>query len=195
MLGCSGGPSALEPPSIDAASAASQAMELYDKDGDGSIAGAELDAAGSLKASMKTVDANGDGAVQEQEIADRIIAWQTSGKGLTSLTCTVTLDGRPLPGATVTFEPEPWLGDEMKEAFGETNAMGMTGLSIPKENRVPADAPPGLQLGFFRVKVSKQVGGAETIPPKYNADTVLGQQVALDDPAVANQQVRFELKK
>src|SRR5688500_9351038 len=93
-LGCSSGPSRIQPPSIDADDAASQAMELYDKDGDGAIAAAELDAAPGLKAAMATLDTSKDGSVQEEEITARIESWQASGVGIVSLNCTVTMDGR-----------------------------------------------------------------------------------------------------
>jgi hypothetical protein len=53
--------------------------------------------------------------------------------------------------------------------------------------------PPGLQLGLYRIRISKLVNGAETIPAKFNADTTVGQQVSPDDPAIAGQRVRFAL--
>jgi hypothetical protein len=194
MAGCSGGPSTIKPPSISASGAASEAMEIYDKDGDGFIAGPELDAASGLKAAMKTLDTDSDGKASEDEIVKRIEAWQASGVGIAKCSGVVTLDGKPLAGATVTFEPEPFLSDALKPAISRTTAMGAISPSIPKEERVPADAPPGLMLGFYKVKVSKQEGGSERIPAKYNAETILGQQVAPDDEAMAAQRVRFELK-
>jgi hypothetical protein len=192
-LGCSSGPSAVEPPDIDAGDAASQAMELYDKDGDGAIAGSELDAVPAFKASMKNLDKSGDGSVQEDEIAARIESWQNSGDGIVALAWSVTLDGRPVEGAKITFEPEPFLGDQIKAAEGETSPVGMSTVSIPKANRPAPDSPPGVQLGFYKIRVSKQAGGKETIPARYNTETTLGQEVAPDDPAIAGQKLRIEL--
>jgi hypothetical protein len=195
LAGCwSSGPSALEAPSIDGGDAGDAAVELFDKDGDGLIAGAELDATPGVKAAMETIDADKDGKASADEIAARVDAWAATGTGLTTLSALVTLDGRPLPDATVTFEPEPFLADYLQPAGGTTNMEGVVSLTIPKEKRIPADAPPGLNLGLYRVRVSKQTGGAESIPAPYNSETTLGQQVAPDDPAVAGRRVRFELK-
>jgi hypothetical protein len=192
--GCSDGRSALEAPDVSPSGAASEAMTMYDKDGDGFIAGAELDAASGIKAAMGTIDANKDEKASEDEIAARIESWSTSGVALTTCLAKVSLDGRPLAGAIVTFEPEPFLGDSFKAASGETNALGEVMPSIPKEQRMPADAPPGLALGLYKVRITKDAGGRESLPAKFNAETTLGQQIAPDDPAVAKQRVLFELK-
>lgn len=193
LLGCSGGPSRVKPPSIDADDAASAAVELYDKDADGKIAGSELDAAAPLKAALATIDANKDGAVEENEIYERIRAWQAHRIGIMAVNATCTLDGRPLVGAQVTFEPEPYLGDDIKAGSGETSAAGTAMPTIPKEDRPTKDTPPGLQIGLYRVRVSKMVDGKETLPAKYNAETTLGQQISPDDPAIAGQKMRFTL--
>ena len=193
-IGCSSGPSRVEPPSIDAGGAASQAMETYDKDGDGAIAGAELDAATSLKASMATLDTNKDGKVQEDEIVARIEAWQATGIGATLTQSRVTLDGKPVAGAQVTFEPEPFLGDEMRTAIGETSANGIAIVSVPKEQRARPDWPAGIQLGFFKVRINKEVNGQESIPAQFNKETILGQQVAPDDPALQSQLIKLDMK-
>jgi hypothetical protein len=191
--GCSQGPSRVKPPSIDADGAASEAMEMYDKDGDGKIAGDELDAAVGLKAAMATLDANKDGAVQEEEITSRIESWQDSGVGIVMLSFGVWMDGKPLQGAKVEFEPEPFLGDDIQAAVGYSSPVGVAVVSIPKDKRPAADTPPGVQLGFFRVKISKKEGGKEALPAKYNAETTLGKEVAPDDPEIMEQKLRFDL--
>jgi hypothetical protein len=106
----------------------------------------------------------------------------------------VQLDGRPLTDAKVLFEPESFLGDQVQAAEGETAAAGTTSVSIPKANRPTPDTPPGLQLGFYRVRISKEVGGKETIPARYNSETTLGQEVAPDDPAIMAQRMGFQLE-
>ena len=180
ILGCSSGPSRIEPPSIDADDAASQAMEMFDKDGDGSIAGSELDAAPALKASMATLDTNKDDAVQEDEIVQRIESWQATGAGITSISVLVTMNGRPLDNAEITFEPTPFLGNEVKPAVGLTSPRGITSPTILKENRPTPDTPAGMQYGFYRVRISKKSGGTESIPAKYNAKTELTADVTED---------------
>jgi hypothetical protein len=67
-------------------------------------------------------------------------------------------------------------------------------VSIPKDQRPTPDTPPGLQLGFYKVRISKQVGGKESIPAIYNSETTLGQQISPDDPALLKQNLRFDLK-
>ncbi len=51
---------------------------------------------------------------------------------------------------------------------------------------------PGIYLGLYRVKVSKVVGGRETIPSRYNTETELGFEATNDVPGVGN--IEFHLK-
>lgn len=194
-LGCGSGPGRVKPPSISPSGAAAAAMETYDANQDGFIADAELDAAPSLKASMDTLDQDKDGKVSEQEIADRITSWQQGRTGVTVVRCYVTMDGQPLEDAEVTFEPEAFLGDEMRAATGVTAFDGAASPIIPKENRPSPDMPAGIQLGFFKIRVSKMVNGKETIPAKYNAETTLGQQIAGDDPAILRHRIDVKLSR
>ena len=191
-LGCSSGPSAVTPPSINPDGAAAAAMKQYDADGDGFIAGSELDAAVSLKAAMGTLDTDKDGKVSETEIADRIREWQRSELGLLGFRCTVTLDGRPLKEAKVELEPEQFLGTNVLAANGETSPLGMAIVSIPKEKRPDPTWPPGVQFGFYRVRITSGNSGV-TIPDRYNTNTILGQQVARDDESVLRKKVEYNL--
>ena len=169
-------------------------MEIYDKDGDGFVAGEELDKAPGLKAAIKNLDTDKDGKVSGEEIAARVSAWQSQQIGLTMFTCDVLLDGRILEGATITFEPEEFLGGAVQEAADITNLVGMATPKIPKEKRPSPDSPPGMQAGLYKVRISKVVGGQETIPAQYNTATTLGKEVSSDDWALNNRQVRFEMK-
>ena len=193
LLGC-GGPSAVPTPKFDPEGAAAKALELHDANGDGSIDSEELESAPALKAALKTLDADKDGKVSEGEIVDRVEAWDRSQIGATLFDCTVLLNGQPLDGAKVTFEPAEFLGDVVKEAVSTTNIMGRASPKIPKEKRPTSDFPPGMQAGVYVVRVSKTVDGKEVIPAKYNTESILGQEVAKDDWAINNKQVRFELK-
>ncbi len=121
---CSYGPSPVRPPSINASRAGGEAMEMYDTNGDGVATGAELDKAPALKAAMARLDANSDGGVSADEVTVRVEAWQAMRTGLASVRCHVTLDGQPLVGANVVFEPEAFLGEEIKTAAGKTNQFG-----------------------------------------------------------------------
>jgi hypothetical protein len=169
-------------------------MELYDKNGDGVVNGAELDQAPGLKAAMTTLDTNGDQGVSAEEVAARVTAWKGMQTGMTTVRCRVTLDGQPLPGAKVVFEPEPFLGTEIKAAIGTTNPFGDVAPSIPPEERAYPKMPGGANFGLYKVRISKIENGKETIPPRYNTETTLGQEVSYDDPAMKHMNMKFELK-
>jgi hypothetical protein len=192
MAGCSRGPSRIDVPRYDPAGSAARAMEMYDTDGDGFVAGEELENAPGLKAAMKNLDVDKDGKVSKQEIVDRVAAWQKMNIGLMSFSCEVTLDGIPLKGARVTFEPEPFLEGVIQEASDVTTLGGTAAPSIPKDKRLTKDTPPGIQTGLYKVKITAE-GGSGSIPAKYNTDTILGQEVSQDDPSIINNKVRFSL--
>ena len=124
LTGCSGGPARILPPSIDANAAAEQAMETYDTDGNGFVEGEELENAPGLQAAMATLDVDKDGKVSENEVVERIRAWRGTNVGITTIQCSVFMDGRPLSGASVTFDPEAFLGDEIQAATAVTGPMG-----------------------------------------------------------------------
>ena len=94
-------------------------------------------------------------------------------------------NGKPLAGAEVKFVPETFLGDDIKTASGKTNQAGMARLSVATTSR--AD-PPGVAFGLYRVEITKP---GDNIPAKYNTETTLGQEVALDAPNIQN--IRFDL--
>src|SRR5262249_972552 len=108
--------------------------------------------------------------------------------------CLLRMDGHPLAGATISFEPESFLGDTIQAADGTTDFTGAAYPRIPKEKRPVADMPGGMQLGFYRIRVSKLTAGKETIPAKYNTDTTLGKQISPDDPALLKQKIVLDLK-
>jgi hypothetical protein len=193
LTACSSGPARVQQPYIDSGAAGEQAMEQYDTNTDGVVNGEELEKAPGLKAALSTLDANGDKGVSADEIAARIEKWKVMRTGLMSFGFTVLLDGKPLDGATVTFEPESFLGTEIKRATSPTNMFGGGGATIAKEDRPDPTSPPGMQLGIYKVKISKNVGGRELIPAKYNEATTLGQEVAVDVPQILSNRVTYTL--
>jgi hypothetical protein len=192
LASCAYGPPAVKGAAINASRASRTALEMHDTNSDGSISGEELDQSPGLKAALARVDADSNGAVTGNEIAERIKAWQQMGVAVMSFNVTVTLDGRPLSGATVTFEPEPFLGEGIQGASVVTDDYGSGGASIAEELR---DDPmiPGMHLGLYRVKISKQEGGRELVPLKYNEQTVLGQEVSRDVPEILSSRVAYAL--
>jgi hypothetical protein len=193
LAGCSSSSISVYGPKYSS-SAGSQAMQQYDTDGDGVVSGAELDKAPGLKAALARFDTNEDKGVSADEITERIAKWQDSNVALTAFGFQVTLDGQPLPEAEVIFEPEAFLGEDIKLAAGKTGLIGDCTATIPKELRPdPKLSPPGVNLGLYKVKISKIVGGKETVPRKYNEETILGQEVARDVPEIANNRVKYAL--
>ena len=190
--GCSG-KERIGPPSLSAGGAASQAMELYDADGDGKLSGAELDKASGIKAAINQVDKDGDGAVSEDEIEDRINEWKSSKIGLTSFRCKVKLDGRPLIGAKITYEPEPIFDGALKPGFGTTDGNGIANPTLPEADR-PNPLFEGMPVGFYKVKVSLEANGKETVPAKYNTETILGQEVGPNAEGMGNVYIDIDLK-
>ncbi|MFH1267490.1 MAG: hypothetical protein ABIK89_17340 [Planctomycetota bacterium] len=184
VCSCSHQSPPVKPPDISASRAGEGAMQKYDANGDGVVSDEELDKAPSLKAALKSLDANGDGGVSSSEVNERVRAWQKTPVGVMQLSCTVRIGGRPLEGATVKFVPEGFLGSEIQAAEGTTNQSGEAAISIPDHD------PPGVACGLYRVEISKPDG---SIPPKYNTDTTLGLEVALDAPA-ARRGITFELE-
>ncbi len=187
IAGCwMGGRERVKPPPINAAAAGAEAMKMYDTNNDGKISGAELDKCPAIKAAIAQIDPSGKGEVTAEMITARIKKWQDSLLGKTALGCRVTRNGSPLPGATVTFIPEKFLGPNVKPATGKTDVNGMAMLSI-----ADSPPPPGVAPGLYRVVVT--VPGMN-VPPKYSseADTVLGLEVAMDAKGM-REGIKFDL--
>lgn len=177
VVGCSGRPSRIMPPDINADQAGKDAIAAYDKNGNGMVDGEELNAVPAFKAALKQLDTDSDGKVSAAEVTKRINAWKESKIGLTSLTVNVTLDGKPLEGATIEFVPESFLGPAVKPAKGTTDKDGIASCTID-DPELAAKRYTGAQCGFYKVTVTG--GAGKTIPSQYNTDTTLGAEVAQD---------------
>jgi hypothetical protein len=179
LTGCSDAPSAPPRPDLNPAECAQEAIKRYDTNGNGKIDASELDNAPALKALLAIIkysDPNHADALSQDDIATHIKKWLDNKTSLMGGIVMVTLDGRPLEGAAVTFEPEPFLGPSYRPATGTTDSNGTAILSGSVEGS------PGLFPGLYRVKISKKVGGKETIPERFNEKTTLGREVAGDLP-------------
>ena len=163
-------------PSLDPASAARAAMDQYDTNHDGKIDAGELKQCPSLSQAMDLMDTNHDGVLTLDEITARMQKWKNSPAVVMSGSVQVFLDGQPLAGATVTYEPEKFMGPAYQVASGVTDSAGFADIKgqDPKY--------PGLYLGLYRVRISKQQGGHESLPARYNSESVLAKEVAPDLP-------------
>jgi hypothetical protein len=171
LPGCGGGDELTLPVYTPDASA-KQALAEYDTNHDGYLDTKELERCPALKNSLDTIDENGDQRLSVEEIAGRIQIYQESQVALKSINCCVLLDDRPLEGATVTYVPEKFMGSSLKPASGVSNDQGWLAL------RVAGEKYAGVQPGLYRVQVSKKnAEGQETIPARYNRDTILGAEV------------------
>ena len=173
--GCNRGGSAVHPPQLDPAKFGHDAVEQYDLNSDGVLAGDELAVAASLKSVISQLDADQDSQLTADEIAAYVQSWQDADVGLTGVHCRVTLKGQPLAGATVTFQPERFQGEAISAAVGISDERGIVRLAL--EGGQERGLPDGMQVGFYRVRISKIENGKEVIPSKYNEDTTLGQVI------------------
>jgi hypothetical protein len=180
LVGCSHRASRVQPVDINASSASSQAMELYDKNADGALAGDELNAVPGIKKYLDKYDRDSDQRVTRDEIAARLSDWSSQKMALMGRSYVVTLDGRNLEGATITMVPEPYLGENVKQATGVTASNGLARMSHADED-LPKSANgrpiPGVKGGTFKIQVTHP---SRKIPAKYNTATELGDEVAYD---------------
>ena len=168
--GCSSGTvSTLPPPEYDADAVAQAALTQLDMNRNGQIEGAELDACPALKLVLSAVDSNGDKGLSAAELKKRVELY--SRQGLVALTCTITLDGKPLAGATVTFDPEPFLTG-LRPATATTDETGMAG-TFHADGR----SGTGLVAGLYRIRVTK---AGTSLPARYNSQSTLGREVLTD---------------
>jgi hypothetical protein len=175
LAGCGGGKNApLSAPSYDPGGMAQAAIGQYDKNGNGSLEGAELDAVPSLKFALAGIDKNKDKAVSRDELTARFESYKAADVGALGVSCTVRLNGVPVAGAVVTFVPEDCMKGTVKGGSGTSGDDGIT--EIQGEGGVP-----GLAYGLYKITVSKKnAAGGEELPARYHAQTILGREVFAD---------------
>jgi hypothetical protein len=139
-------------------------MAAYDSNGDGMLDAGELERCPSLKTLLGSMNKS---RLTAEEITDRLRSNQSVTVHAKSVRCLVTLDGQELADAVVTLTPEPFHGSGIATATGTTGPDGKADLKAPK----------GVSNAFYRVSISKQVGGQETLPSIYNSATTLGAEV------------------
>jgi hypothetical protein len=169
LSGCGRGTPPRVYPDKPDANAPQRAIELYDANKDGFLDAKELDKAPGLQAAMQQIDTKRQGKISAADISARLQAWADSKVGRMSLSYVVLHNGVPLEGATVKFVPEKFLGGEIKTAEGVTDSRGYAAISCGGKR--------GICPGFYRVEVTKD---GEKIPAKFNAETQLGQEAAID---------------
>lgn len=179
LAGCDSGPARVPQPSLDPQASGEQALEEYDSNHDGAIAGPELENCPGLKAGLPVIDLDKDGRVTAAEIAGRVQAYIDDRTALMTLSGRITLNGRPLVGALVTLVPEKFMGPAVKPAQGTTDA---SGYCLPS---IEGDGPSGAHCGIYRIQISKPgADGKETLPSRYNSQSILGADVGVQSPSL-----------
>lgn len=177
--GC-GSSDAIARPYVNASSAAKQAMQQLDSDGDGSLSELELAAAPYLNETAQRMGLSGPLTLNDLEA--RFKDYFDSEYVMTGVSCRVLLNGRPLDGAKIALEPPSFLSDSLEPASGATNSSGLA--------RPVQPGKPGMYLGPYLVRITKLVDGQELIPARYNEQTELGIEVAQNAKTVVTD---FEL--
>ena len=169
MVGCSG---RVKPFKVDTVACSEAAIKQYDKNGDGALDENELKACPALLKELGAYDKSKDKKLVREEIEEQLREMYDRGSGMTSMDCTITLDGQPLSNATVKFIPEDFLGTEIKAASGITNSSGVAPLGIPDEDMPKIlRGHPLMRVGIYRVEITHPT---RKIPAKYNTNTELG---------------------
>ncbi len=176
IAGCSNEPKAPPRFQIDPQQAAQEAMKLYDKNRDGTLDAKELGASPPLKellANLKKRTPSHPDSLNAEDISGRLEEWVKDPSTLFPVAVTVYLDDKLLDGATVTYEPEPFLGSSYHSHQGQTDKNGTAVLDPELQGY------PGIYVGLYRVRISKKdPSGKETLPKRYNTETELGREVA-----------------
>jgi hypothetical protein len=171
--GCSGAPAPVAVTTYEETSIGQRALDEYDKNKDGKLDATELADCPGLHRSLPDVDRNKDGSLDAGEITERIKEYQAGNVGQTTVVCQVLRGEAPLAGATVTFVPEKFMRDSLVPGSAVVTPDGVA------QPAMEGFAVPGLRCGFYRVEVSlKNAAGVETLPARFNSDTVLGQEIA-----------------
>lgn len=182
----------VHPRRIDAVAASRAALIEYDTNHDGKIAGKELDKCPGVKAAIDQIDPSGKREATVETIKARIWAWQTSKLGKMFVHCRLLHNGLPLSNAEVKFVPEKFLGPNVVIATGTSDKNGVAVMSLPK--LAATKESPGVPPGFYRIEITKRDAN---IPARYNKDTILGLEIAIDADWVkrlARKPIEFDLK-
>ncbi len=180
IAGCSSHPGALRPPRVNPAKATQAAISEFDRNGDGELSKAEWSKSPELTVVAKRADANGDDKLTADEIRAAIEEWQQNAVGPRQVPFSVSLNDRPLSGATVRLVPAEFFGPELKPATSETGPGGGGFLTMAPEDMPPSAPKMALvEPGWYRVEVTHPT---RKIPARYNTESTLGIEITSSNP-------------
>jgi hypothetical protein len=172
VIGCGGGVDKQLSREAAPVDAAAGAVQTYDKDGDGQISAEELKDAPALAAGAMRIDSNQDGMLSKDELQARFEAYENHSD-LIAVAVNVAAKRRPLPGATVTLTPEPYMGEGLQSYTGVTTEGGSCQLQGTEM------ALPGLPIGFYQAHIVQQELGIDKIVGCEIADDASGGRLQL----------------
>src|SRR5262245_41044001 len=186
VVGCGVAGGRVNAPAGKPQAMAEAALKQYDADKDQALSGDELARCPGIKSSLALSDTNKDGKLSADEIAARLKTFVDARIGLVGLSARFTLDGQPLEGARVVLTPEKFIASAVQPAAGTTTPEGVGFFQVSQDL-------PGVQPGIYRLEVYRPTAdGKETIPARYNVETILGVDAGVDGPDV-NNRVHFAL--
>jgi hypothetical protein len=159
---------------FDSSAATAKALAQYDRDRDHKLSAQELKASAALSESAARIDKNRDGSLSEDEVRDRLKTHESlAGRFLFQVS--VSLKGKPLAGAAVTFTPEAFMGEGAQSYVGKTGANGLCSLDGRDFKTL------GVPNGFYEIRI---------IQTDHGIDGVRGTELAND---VTRDMVEIEL--
>jgi hypothetical protein len=147
--------------------AAAAALAEYDGDKNGKLEAAELESCPALVDAQSRIDSNRDGAIDAAELEARFTA-HDGMSDLVGFEVRVTSNKAPLAGATVTYTPEPFMG-EGKQTYEGISTDGGSCYVEGQDVKLP-----GVPVGFYKVRIVHGPSGV---------DVTRGCEVADDSPS------------
>jgi len=136
-------------PAYDAAASAAAALAQYDKNGNGSIEGAEFDASPGLKQLLASTKPGPEKKLNADDLKKRFEGYVAEKVGAMTVRIRLLDKNKPVPNADLTFMPENFMLGSIPTSTARTNAEGIVFEFNTAERSVP-----GLPPGVYRVTAS-----------------------------------------
>ena len=177
LIGCgsapTGGISALDPEL-----AAQAAIDEFDRNQDGVLSKPELNGCRGILSAWNRFDTDRSNDISLAEVAARITTIQSLPRTNMFASCQIFMDGKPLPDAVIRLQPAEYQLGAVRPAIGKTAVNGSCVLLFDDESQTEAErANLGIDSGIYRVEITH---ASLAIPAKYNSQSELGIELALD---------------